>query len=118
MEIMQLKKTVSLLEQTTIETAAATDAGLIRFINEDSIAIVAPDEPAKRGKGTVLVLADGLGGYNAGEVASTLVTSNLPKLYFDGSGNDYVSDLVGAVGVCNSMIHEASLKSAGLQGMG
>jgi PPM family protein phosphatase len=43
-----------------------TDAGLIRHNNEDSVAV----DPRHR----VVVLADGMGGYNAGEVASDIAT--------------------------------------------
>ena len=50
-----------------LEIASCTDAGIVRSHNEDSIA-------ADASKGLV-VLADGMGGYNAGEVASGMATS-------------------------------------------
>lgn len=43
-----------------------TDVGSVRTNNEDSLAIDAPHG--------VAILADGMGGYNAGEVASTMAT--------------------------------------------
>jgi PPM family protein phosphatase len=49
-----------------LEVASATDAGTIRSINEDSI--------AADGELGLLVLADGMGGYKAGSVASSLAT--------------------------------------------
>lgn len=49
-----------------LEVASATDAGAIRSLNEDSIA-------ADSDLG-LLVLADGMGGYKAGEVASSIAT--------------------------------------------
>ena len=52
-----------------IEVASHTDPGMVRTHNEDSIASVAD-------KGLV-VLADGMGGYNAGEVASGMATTVL-----------------------------------------
>lgn len=52
-----------------LEIASHTDPGMVRSHNEDSIASV-PD------KGLV-VLADGMGGYNAGEVASGMATTVL-----------------------------------------
>jgi PPM family protein phosphatase len=109
---------IPLVEQRAIETAACTDVGNVRTLNEDSIAVVASDEPIKRDKGTMLVVADGLGGNNAGEVASRLVATKLPELYFTGCEQDYASDLVNAVQVCNRMVNEASEMSAELQGMG
>jgi serine/threonine protein phosphatase PrpC len=50
-----------------LEIASCTDPGMVRSHNEDSIATDA-------GNGLV-VLADGMGGYNAGEVASGMATA-------------------------------------------
>ena len=50
-----------------IEVAAFTDVGKARSHNEDSIAMDATIG--------LLVLADGMGGYQAGEVASGLATA-------------------------------------------
>jgi protein phosphatase len=59
-----------------LEIASCTDPGIVRSHNEDSIA-------ADAAKGLV-VLADGMGGYNAGEVASgmatTVITTELQHL--------------------------------------
>jgi PPM family protein phosphatase len=49
------------------EFSSALDAGRARSNNEDSVAL---DEPC-----ALAVLADGMGGYNAGEVASSMATS-------------------------------------------
>ena len=50
-----------------LEIASCTDPGMVRSHNEDSIA-------ADAASGLV-VLADGMGGYNAGEVASGMATT-------------------------------------------
>src|SRR5207344_3140805 len=59
-----------------LEIASCTDSGMVRSHNEDSIA-------SDGGKGLV-VLADGMGGYNAGEVASgmakTVLVTELQQL--------------------------------------
>ena len=49
-----------------LEITSATDPGMVRSHNEDSIA----SDPANG----LVVLADGMGGYNAGEVASGMAT--------------------------------------------
>jgi serine/threonine protein phosphatase PrpC len=49
------------------EFCTRTDPGLARDNNEDSVVV---DEPARLG-----VLADGMGGYNAGEIASGMATA-------------------------------------------
>ncbi len=51
----------------TFEFFHAVDTGRARSNNEDSVAV---DEP-----NALAVLADGMGGYNAGEVASGMATS-------------------------------------------
>ena len=60
-----------------LEIASCTDPGMVRSHNEDSIASDAPSG--------LVVLADGMGGYNAGEVASgiatTVITTELKKLF-------------------------------------
>lgn len=66
-----------------LEIVSHTDPGMVRTNNEDSIASI-PD------KGLV-VLADGMGGYNAGEVASgmatTVLTTELRQLLEDHAPN-------------------------------
>lgn len=57
------------------EFAARTNTGMVRSYNEDSITITA--------QGRLAILADGMGGYNAGEVASAIATSVL-KLSLEG----------------------------------
>jgi len=52
-----------------LEIVSHTDPGMVRSHNEDSVASIAE-------KGLV-VLADGMGGYNAGEVASGMATTVL-----------------------------------------
>src|ERR1019366_9257138 len=58
-----------------LEIASHTDPGMVRSHNEDSIASIAD-------KGLV-VLADGMGGYNAGEVASGMGTTLVVALFYD-----------------------------------
>lgn len=55
-----------MLTRIHLETASATDPGIVRSYNEDSIAIERELD--------LLVLADGMGGYKAGNVASSMAT--------------------------------------------
>ena len=55
----------------TITYAGLTDIGRVRETNEDAFAI--------NPKVGLMVVADGLGGHQAGEVASTFVVENLPR---------------------------------------
>jgi serine/threonine protein phosphatase PrpC len=55
----------------SIEFFCATDTGRARSNNEDSVTV---DDP-----NALAVLADGMGGYNAGEIASGMVTSFIQR---------------------------------------
>src|SRR5215472_11694615 len=55
--------------ENALEIASHSDPGMVRSHNEDSIA-----SDATKG---LVVLADGMGGYNAGEVASGMATTVL-----------------------------------------
>jgi serine/threonine protein phosphatase PrpC len=55
-----------------LATSLATNVGRVRTNNEDSLA-----EDRELG---LLVLADGMGGYNAGEVASSIATSTIVEI--------------------------------------
>ena len=50
-----------------LEITSSTDPGMVRSHNEDSVAADAANG--------LVVLADGMGGYNAGEVASGMATT-------------------------------------------
>ncbi len=97
-----------------MEIVSRTDVGLKRSHNEDRLAVF-PD------RGLVL-LADGMGGYNAGEVASQLVIDTvaaelLPVLEkMDGTIGK--KEIVSAVEISNLAIFNAVEQNNELNGMG
>ena len=95
--------------------AYATDTGLIRQRNEDSLVI-----DAKHG---IAVLADGMGGYNAGDVASNMAVSSLHKglsvrLSAARSAPQIECLLREEVAISNLAIYQASVAQAQCAGMG
>ncbi len=64
----------------TIETGAATDTGCVRSHNEDSY-LVRPELG-------VWVVADGMGGHAAGDVASQIIVTELASVGFSTSPED------------------------------
>ncbi|MGH6812273.1 MAG: protein phosphatase 2C domain-containing protein [Methylocella sp.] len=66
-----------------IAGAMLTDVGRVRSSNEDSVAFVIPskNDPAAS-RGCLLLVADGMGGHAAGEVASALAVEVVRRVYF------------------------------------
>ena len=95
-----------------------TDPGCLRETNEDQIFLHRPDDPALlKKKGVLVIVADGMGGHSAGEVASGMAIEIINRVYFDDA-NDPSSALKTALQEANSQIHKASLAEEGLKGMG
>ena len=93
-----------------LEMAGFTDTGMVRPHNEDCILVDA-------GHGFAL-LADGLGGYNAGEVASGMVVSLVAEGLRTQTAIDPVGLLKREVEKANAVIFEASLRKPACAGMG
>lgn len=67
-----------------IEVSVMTHVGKIRTINEDSICFIRPSESnLLASHGVLALVADGLGGHNAGERASSLAAETMGRAYFD-----------------------------------
>ena len=63
--------------------AMRTDVGRVRSLNEDTVAFVAPTEKDPESKlGLLALVADGMGGHAAGEVASALAAEVVRRVYF------------------------------------
>jgi protein phosphatase len=91
-----------------LEASGLTDAGPHRETNEDSIGCFAPADPlALQRKGYLYVVADGLGGHNAGEVASSSAVARLGEEYYSPSNHTRIEPaLRQAVQAANLRIHE------------
>jgi len=103
---------------TAMEIASLSDKGPTREHNEDNIVVVVPDGVRHPDKGTMLIVADGLGGHNAGEVASAIVVDELPKAYYGREGSDYFADLCDAIDHVNKCVFDSAADSELCAGMG
>lgn len=100
-------------------TAGATDVGRRRSGNEDSYEIWVADEIGRdHVADTLLVVCDGMGGSNAGEVASRMAVEAVVRVFAEGEGNDPVATLTKAIETANAEVHEHSRSRADLSGMG
>ncbi|MBV9578310.1 MAG: serine/threonine-protein phosphatase [Chloroflexi bacterium] len=91
-----------------LEASGHTDAGPHRETNEDSIGCFSPaDTLALQRKGYLYVVADGLGGHNAGEVASASAVARMGEEYYSPSNHTRIEPaLRQAVQAANLRIHE------------
>ena len=102
----------------TLEFFSATDTGRERSNNEDAVAV---DEQAE-----LLALADGMGGYNAGEVASGMATSfiktELGRWLIDSPDQASDAEVRRAMDICvdnaNRAIFNAANSNPQYAGMG
>ena len=101
----------------SLDFALKTHPGLVRPLNEDAIGA----DPSCG----LFVLADGLGGYNAGEVASVMaISSVLERLTsaiekFDAEDGAFTPDeaIYDTVTDINASIYNAALNSTAFEGM-
>lgn len=90
---------------TTWRYAAATDVGLVREVNEDSIHV----------DNTIAIVADGMGGHAAGEVASALAV----EVIEDQFRRDPTEDgLLQAIRIANQRIIDDAAANPAREGMG
>ncbi|HJQ33975.1 MAG TPA: Stp1/IreP family PP2C-type Ser/Thr phosphatase [Pyrinomonadaceae bacterium] len=95
-----------------------TDKGCVREINEDSGRYVRPSDPKQlAGRGSLLIVADGMGGHSAGEVASQMAADVVSRVYYE-TGGEPEEALRRAVEEANRQIHEAAAEDSAKHGMG
>jgi serine/threonine protein phosphatase PrpC len=101
-----------------IDASVQTDKGCVREINEDSGRMVRPADPRLLAeKGTLVVVADGMGGHSAGEVASQMAADVVSRVYYE-AGAAPGAALKRAVEEANRRIHEAAAADESKHGMG
>ncbi|HEU4532189.1 MAG TPA: Stp1/IreP family PP2C-type Ser/Thr phosphatase [Steroidobacteraceae bacterium] len=106
-----------------LECVALTDTGKVREHNEDTIGV--------DGDVGLLVLADGMGGYNAGEVASGIAVKTVVNLVREAVAREDLEGKDGETGLtrpsiilrdaifrANKIIHQTSKTQPQCEGMG
>jgi len=101
-----------------VEIAGLTDVGCQRENNEDSYGYWESEDDAVFARlGRLAIVADGMGGHSAGEVASRLAVDVVTRAYYE-DGGDARSALEKAFHEANREIHKAAENDASKNGMG
>lgn len=117
--VAEEQKDVS-FEQAEIKVAVLSDLGNIRTNNEDTgLFYKVADADVLREKGYLLLVADGMGGHNAGEVASRMAGEIISREYFSEKNKAGVEkNLAKAFTLANKTIYEKARADASFSGMG
>ncbi|MDT7806963.1 MAG: family protein phosphatase [Acidobacteriota bacterium] len=101
-----------------VVASVQTDKGCVREINEDSGRFVHPSDTAQlAARGSLIIVADGMGGHSAGEVASQMAADVVSHLYYEAEGTP-AEALRHAVEEANRRIHAAAAEDESKHGMG
>jgi PPM family protein phosphatase len=101
-----------------LRAIALSDVGCIRTNNEDATRFVRPaNREVQLRKGYLAVVADGMGGHTAGEVASQMATEIISKTYYQRPEGPEDS-LYFALAKANRLIWQAAGRNARQKGMG
>jgi protein phosphatase len=102
-----------------IQYCTRTDEGMVRKKNEDSICFIKPNDSKQLlEKGTLAIVADGMGGHAGGEVASRIAVETISNKYFGTKNKSVADSLNQAILEANNSILKTAKKDHTLKGMG
>ncbi|GCE17473.1 Stp1/IreP family PP2C-type Ser/Thr phosphatase [Dictyobacter kobayashii] len=106
-------------KQLRLDVAQLTDVGRKRPHNEDNMAYVIPrDSQVMTKKGALFIVADGMGGHAAGEVASEIAVDTVSNVYYQDENDDIPLSLMNAIKRANALIHQRAAENMMRSGMG
>lgn len=92
-----------------LRVGVLSDVGQARDHQEDAVGAFAPPDPGLLAqKGQLFIVADGMGGHNAGEVASQAALSEIQRSYYAAPTNDIPAALQQALSAANQAIYRAA----------
>ena len=106
-------------KQLRLDPAQLTDVGRKRPHNEDNMAYVIPKDPEVMAKkGALFIVADGMGGHAAGEVASEIAVDTVSNVYYQDDSEDVRVALLRAIKRANALIYQRAAENMLRSGMG
>ncbi|MGC9333414.1 MAG: Stp1/IreP family PP2C-type Ser/Thr phosphatase, partial [Anaerolineae bacterium] len=102
-----------------LEVGLASDIGPTRRLNEDYADFCIPQDPVLAcAKGAIFVLADGMGGHQAGDIASRQAVALVLEGYYGDPAAQPADRLVRAIKIANRSLYEEALSDPAKSGMG
>lgn len=101
----------------TVAVGSCTSPGRARATNQDSLGYFETADTALT-RGRLFILADGMGGEAAGDVASRLAVDVVARAYFEHPGEEPARALERSVMAANQAIHAQGAAAENLRGMG
>ncbi|MBS1723186.1 MAG: Stp1/IreP family PP2C-type Ser/Thr phosphatase [Armatimonadetes bacterium] len=118
-EVAQLAPPVELRFTPSVSVGAKTDLGRVRENNEDKFEFYIPDDEARlASKGLLFVVCDGMGGHEAGQIASELATKTFIDVYLNHPATEPEAALRAAVGAANRFVVDVARAVPSRRGMG
>lgn len=114
------ESTHEVIDSGNIKVVIQSDLGNIRLNNEDlGMFFRVADEKIIREKGYLLIVADGMGGHQAGEVASKMATDIISQEYFKKGNADNIEGILKkAFELANKNIFKKASTEKSYYGMG
>lgn len=102
-----------------LRVGLSSRAGPVRELNEDYAAYFMPDDAAsRRARGSLFLVADGMGGHQAGEIASREAVTRVIQEYLADDTSEPGKSLLRAIRLANRWVYEQAQSDQARQGMG
>ncbi|MCU0316405.1 MAG: Stp1/IreP family PP2C-type Ser/Thr phosphatase [Fimbriimonadaceae bacterium] len=117
--VADLVSTIELRTKPVVTVGAKTDMGRVRENNEDKHEYFLPEEDhILASRGHVFVVCDGMGGHEAGQIASELATKTFIESYLNHPAEDPEAAGVSATLTANRFIFDTARAVPARRGMG
>jgi protein phosphatase len=101
-----------------IEAAILSDKGVVRELNEDTVYLEPASSRLAKALGALCIVADGMGGHAAGEVASRMAVESVRSGFYANPGSQPSDALRMALEQANIDVWERAQSDPGAAGMG